>query len=197
MQRLLLVAHLPSPDARHARAPAARARPSLQRPPARAAPAGAAQRLRCRGVLLMLGHYERRPAGAVLQRGVGLGFEQRLHDRGVAIVSSGHQGGEMEAGFLQVDARAALQQHPHHRLLPSRGGRRQQRRVAILCAARIHAAALVQPRSHGLRTALVRCKKNGSGQRRRRVRHRRKRVSALLAGSTIWGSNTVQQQNAE
>eukprot|EP00964_Phaeocystis_antarctica_P071781 scaffold43852_cov73-Phaeocystis_antarctica.AAC.7 len=86
--------------------------------------------------------------------GVGLAVEQRLHDRGVAFDSSARQGGGAEGGFLQVDARAALQQHPHHRLLPSRGGHYQQRQIAELCAARVHAAALVQPRSHSLRVAL-------------------------------------------
>ena len=37
-----------------------------------------------RGVLPPLGHNERREAAFVLQRGVGLGIEQRLHDRGMA-----------------------------------------------------------------------------------------------------------------
>jgi hypothetical protein len=68
----------------------------------------------------------------------------------VAIESSAHQGGDA-VGVLQVDARAALQQQPHHRLLPSIGGRHQQRRAVLLCGARVHAAALaIQPRSHGL-----------------------------------------------
>eukprot|EP00964_Phaeocystis_antarctica_P092325 scaffold59376_cov84-Phaeocystis_antarctica.AAC.2 len=61
-------------------------------------------------------------------RGVGLGVEQRLHSRGVAIVSSVHQGGDAE-GVLQVDARAAPQQHPYYRLLPSPGSDHQQRCV--------------------------------------------------------------------
>eukprot|EP00964_Phaeocystis_antarctica_P075348 scaffold46479_cov69-Phaeocystis_antarctica.AAC.2 len=77
------------------------------------------KQLRCRCVLLLLGKRERRAAAASgLQRGVGLGVEQRLHDRGAAIASSTHQSGAAE-GVLQVDARTALQQHPHHRLLPS------------------------------------------------------------------------------
>eukprot|EP00964_Phaeocystis_antarctica_P024938 scaffold13977_cov67-Phaeocystis_antarctica.AAC.1 len=102
------------------------------------------QQLRCRGVLVVLGPHECRPSLHRLQQIVGLGVEQHLHDRG-------------------VDARASLQKHPHHRLLPSPGGPYQQRPVTtiVLCATRVHAAALVQPRSHGLRTALVRREKHG------------------------------------
>jgi hypothetical protein len=80
------------------------------------------QQLRCLGALPLLGCLERRVTVSCPQQGVGLGVEQRLHDRGVATESSVHQGGDA-VGVLQVDARAALQQHPHHRLLPSRGGR--------------------------------------------------------------------------
>ena len=113
------------------------------------------QQLRYRGVLVEVSHLHRRAAVLVLQRGVGLGVEQRLHDRCVPLVSSGHQGGDaMEV--MQVDARAACQQHPHHRSLPSVGGRKQQRRALMLCAALVHAAAFVQPRSHGLQVALLR-----------------------------------------
>eukprot|EP00964_Phaeocystis_antarctica_P043345 scaffold24880_cov48-Phaeocystis_antarctica.AAC.1 len=121
------------------------------------------QQLRRRGVLLLIGQRERRKAAGGLQRGVGLGVEQRLHACGAAIGSSVHQGGD-SGGILQVDARAALQEHPHHRYLPSEGGRRQQRRGPVLCAACIHAAALVQPRSHNLRIALMRREPNASGQ---------------------------------
>eukprot|EP00964_Phaeocystis_antarctica_P049370 scaffold28640_cov75-Phaeocystis_antarctica.AAC.2 len=113
------------------------------------------QQLSCRGSLELLGPRERRPAVGALQRGVGLGVEQRLHDRGTATDGSPHQSGEAERA-LQVDARAALQQHLHYRLLPSCGGPHQQRRAALLCAAHVHAAALVQPRSHSLRVALAR-----------------------------------------
>eukprot|EP00964_Phaeocystis_antarctica_P075349 scaffold46479_cov69-Phaeocystis_antarctica.AAC.3 len=132
------------------------------------------QQLPCRGVLLPLGPHECRAAGDVLQRGVGLGVEQRLHHCGMVFVSSAHQGGHAE-GALQVDARAALQQHPHHSRVPSRGGPYQHRHVVqhhrlrpsigghfqqrcafVLCAARFHAPAPVQPRSHRLRIALAR-----------------------------------------
>ena len=45
--------------------------------------------------------------------------------------------------------------HPHHRLLPSPGGRHQQRsQASALCAARVHAATLVQPCGHRLSMAL-------------------------------------------
>ena len=60
----------------------------------------------------------------------------------------------------QVDTRAALQQQSHRRILPSRGGRQQQRRAVALCPARVHATALIQPRSHGMRIALVRRSKH-------------------------------------
>jgi len=124
------------------------------------------QQLRCRGVLEVLGQRERRAAVGGLPRGVGLGVEQRLHDRSVAVDSSTYQGGLAEGG-LQVDARAALQQHLHHRLLPSQGGRHQQRRIVALCAARVHAAALVQPRDHGLGIVLLRGRApHGFGQPR-------------------------------
>ena len=123
------------------------------------------QQQRCRNVLAALGQHERRLTVPVLKRGVGLGVEQRLHDHGEASDSSGHQGGDV-VGDLQVDARAALQQHPHHRLLPSRGGRHQQRRVVDLCAACVHLAALVQPRIHGLRIAVCGRVKRGRPQRR-------------------------------
>ena len=80
-----------------------------------------------------------------------------------------HEGGAA-VGVLQVDARAALQQHPHHRLLPSQGGRLQQRRTIVLCAARVHAAALaIQPRSHGLLIAHMRRAKQGLRQTRFRL----------------------------
>eukprot|EP00964_Phaeocystis_antarctica_P053607 scaffold31483_cov70-Phaeocystis_antarctica.AAC.3 len=121
------------------------------------------QQLSCRGLLELLGKQERRLAAGSLQRGVGLGVEQRLHDRGPAIASSEHQGGGIE-GVLHVDARAALQQHPHNRLLPSICGRHQQRPAAVFGAARVHAAALIQPRSHSLCIALVRRGKQGRGQ---------------------------------
>eukprot|EP00964_Phaeocystis_antarctica_P099295 scaffold65150_cov67-Phaeocystis_antarctica.AAC.7 len=109
------------------------------------------QQLRCLGVLL-IGKREGRDAAGSMHRGVGLGVEQRLHDRRTASGSSGHQGGEA-VGALQVDARAPLQEHPHHRFLPSKGSRHQQRRAATPCAARVHAAALVQPRGSPSPTA--------------------------------------------
>ena len=83
-------------------------------------------------------------------------------------LAAAHQGGEAD-GVLQVDARAALQQHPHHRLLPSCGGRHQQRRTVLLCAVCVHAAALVQPRSHSLRVALARRISHGYRQPRLRL----------------------------
>eukprot|EP00964_Phaeocystis_antarctica_P115523 scaffold79467_cov80-Phaeocystis_antarctica.AAC.2 len=115
------------------------------------------QQLRYRGVLQVLSPHECRPAAfGGLQRGVSLGVEQRLHDRGVATGSRTNQGG-VAVGVLHVDARAALQQHPHHRLLPSIGGRHQQRRAVMICGASVHfTAQLVQPRSHSLRVALLR-----------------------------------------
>eukprot|EP00964_Phaeocystis_antarctica_P155285 scaffold124368_cov75-Phaeocystis_antarctica.AAC.2 len=112
------------------------------------------QHLPCRGVLLLLGQRKRRLTEA-LQRGIGLGVEQRLHDRGLAFGRSVHQGGAVD-GVLHVDASAALQQHPHHRLLPSHGGRHQHRRAATLRAARVQATTRVQPRSYSLRLALSR-----------------------------------------
>jgi len=57
------------------------------------------QQLRYRGVLVVLGHHERRAAAGGLQRGVGLGVEQCLHDRGATIVSSAHQGGATKGGL--------------------------------------------------------------------------------------------------
>ena len=84
-----------------------------------------------------------------MQQGVGLGVEQRPHDRKVALVSSAYQGG-VAVGALQVDTRAALQQHLHHCIMPSLSGSHQQHRALVLCAARVHAAAVVQPRSHGV-----------------------------------------------
>jgi hypothetical protein len=127
------------------------------------------QQLRYRGVLAVLGNHERRVAAGGLQRGTGLGVEQRLHDRSVAMESSAHQGGAA-AGALQVDARAALQQHSHHRLLPSIGGPHQQRRTIVHCAPRVHAAALaIQPRSHGLVIAHKRRVKQGPRQTRLRL----------------------------
>jgi hypothetical protein len=117
------------------------------------------QQLRYRGVLEVLGRHERRAAVGGLHRGVSLGVEQRLHDRGVALESSTHQGGFAAAALLQVDARAALQQHPRSRLVPSNGGRHQERQATALCAARVHAAALVQPSSGGI--TLLRCLPHG------------------------------------
>ena len=72
--------------------------------------------------------------------GVALGVVQRLHGRDLAIENSAHQGGAA-VGVLQVDARAAPQQLSYHRLQRSRGGNRC---AFELCAARVHAAALVQ-----------------------------------------------------
>ena len=45
--------------------------------------------------------------------------------------------------------------YPHYRLLLSHGGRHQQCCAVELCAACVHAAPLVQPRSHGVRIALA------------------------------------------
>ena len=42
-----------------------------------------------------------------------------------------------------------------NRLVPSRGGRSQQRLAVLLCAARVDAAALVQPPSPGMERARV------------------------------------------
>eukprot|EP00964_Phaeocystis_antarctica_P049379 scaffold28640_cov75-Phaeocystis_antarctica.AAC.11 len=119
----------------------------------------------------------RRAAAGAPQRGVGLGVEQHLHGRGTAIASSTHQDRHAD-GVLEVDARAALQQHPHHRVLPSRGGSHQQR-PATFWAAHVHAAALVQPRSHGLRIAILRREPDASGRslsRRPRVDQGRRRL---------------------
>ena len=63
--------------------------------------------------LVPLGPHQGGLAVGFLQVGVGRMLQQNEHDGEVAVVRRAHERGAAQPG-LQVDARASLQQHPHH-----------------------------------------------------------------------------------
>ena len=74
---------------------------------------GSQQGLHARLVPLVSGQHQSGDAVGVLQVGVGRVLQQDEQDGGMAVVRSLHERGAAEAGW-QVDARASLQQLPHH-----------------------------------------------------------------------------------
>eukprot|EP00964_Phaeocystis_antarctica_P072206 scaffold44129_cov61-Phaeocystis_antarctica.AAC.5 len=104
------------------------------------------------------GRHQGTVASAGLQVRVGRVLQQDEQDGGVAVARSIHERGEAEVGW-QVDARASLQQHPHHlQLAVARGGVQQGCGCGLAIfswsrAERVDRPSLAQPVGHLLQLA--------------------------------------------